>query len=313
MNEETARGPLPVVPCQLPVTVLMAVFNGRRYLREAVESILNQTFRDFEFLIIDDGSTDDSPQILNEYARADSRIRIVSQTNRGLTKTLNQGIVLARGQFIARMDADDIALPDRLQKQVDYLLAHPHCVMIGSRVMLVDPDGSPIREICDEQTHEEIDSALISHGWPLVHPAVTMRTQAVRDIGGYAEKYRTNQDHDLFLRLAEHGRVVNLPDLLLHYRQHPESISMGNKKKNIDPLAEILTEAYHRRGMTAPREDIIATRAPIARMDEHQAWAWAALSAGHIATARKHAWATFARSPLSPVAWRTMFCAIRGR
>jgi glycosyltransferase involved in cell wall biosynthesis len=291
----------------------MAVYNGARYLRQAVESILNQTYSDFEFLIFDDGSTDDSLEILNSYLLRDSRIRIVSQANRGLTITLNLGIAEARGRLLARMDCDDIALPHRLQKQVSYLQAHPQCVLVGSRVMLVDPDGLPIREICDLQSHEKIDAALLSHGWPLVHPAVMMRTDSLRAMGGYDEKYRTNQDHDLFLRLAEHGQIANLPDLLLHYRQHSQSISMRNLKKREDPLADILRQAYYRRGMTAPVKDITISKAPIAGLDFHHNWAWTALLAGHVNTARKHALATLAHAPLSSAAWRMMYCAIRGR
>jgi glycosyltransferase involved in cell wall biosynthesis len=294
-----------------PLTVLLSVHNGRRYLREAVQSILDQSFGDFEFLIINDGSTDDSLEILNEFAQSDSRIRIVSRANRGLTVTLNEGITLARGEFIARMDADDIALPDRLEKQLTYLQDNPECVLVGSRVLLVDPDGLPIREICNQQSHEDIDYSLMTHGWPLVHPAVTLRASAVRAIGGYSEKYRTNQDHDLFLRLAEHGRLANLPDTLLKYRQHEKSISMGNVKKRIDPLEKILEEAHRRRGTIS----IVKKASPraLSKITHHQNWAWAALAAGHLATARKHALAAIAKMPLSLQSWRMLYCALRGR
>ncbi len=295
-----------------PLTVLLSVHNGRRYLREAVQSILDQSFGDFEFLIINDGSTDDSLEILNEFAQKDSRIRIISRANRGLTVTLNEGITLARGEFIARMDADDIALPDRLEKQLAYLQNNPECVLVGSRVLLVDPEGLPIREICDQQTHEDIDYALMTHGWPLVHPAVTLRTSAVRAINGYSEKYRTNQDHDLFLRLAEYGRVANLPDTLLKYRQHEKSISMGNVKKRIDPLQAIMEEAHRRRG-TISLVNKCSPRRPASKIEHHENWTWAALAAGHLTTARKHALAAIFKMPLSIQSWRMLYCAVRGR
>ena len=118
-------------PTELPLTVLLSVHNAGEYLRDAVQSILNQTFTDFEFLIINDGSTDDSLLVLNEFAQRDPRIRIVSRANRGLTKTLNEGITLARGEFLARMDGDDVAMPDRLQKQVEYLQNNPECELVG--------------------------------------------------------------------------------------------------------------------------------------------------------------------------------------
>ena len=267
------------------VTVLLAVHNGQQYLRLAVQSILSQTFTDFEFLIIDDGSADDSVQILAEFAEADSRIRLVSQENIGLTRTLNHGISLAQGEFLARMDADDIALPERLEKQVAYLRENRSCVMVGSRVMLIDPEGDPIRETCDELAHEEIDQALMAHGWPLVHPAVMIRTQARRETGGYDELYRTNQDHDLFLRLAEHGRVANLSEVLLQYRQHPASISAINKINNIDPLGRIVKAAHDRRGTKVPAKEISPVKVSFSEVDHHFNWGWAALAAGNISTA----------------------------
>jgi glycosyltransferase involved in cell wall biosynthesis len=296
-----------------PITVLLSVFNGRQYLRQAIQSILDQTFTDFEFLIINDGSTDDSLKILNAFALGDPRIRIISRSNRGLTVTLNEGIALARGEFIARMDADDIAMPDRLEKQLAYLRANPACVLLGSRVMLVDPNGSPIEEICLHKSHEEIDTALMSHGWPMVHPAVMMRTRALRSIGGYCEAFRTNQDHDLFLRLAEYGRVANLPDMLLKYRQHKKSISAANLLQGHDPLASILAAAYQRRGLVAPRTRSSMNHPAASAITHHTDWAWSALAAGHLFTARKHALAAVARMPLSLISWRTMYCAIRGR
>jgi glycosyltransferase involved in cell wall biosynthesis len=296
-----------------PVTVLMPVYNGQKYLALAIGSILGQTFTDFEFLIIDDGSSDKSLAILNRFAKADSRIRIVSRSNRGVTPTLNEGLALARGDLLARMDADDIAMPDRLEKQLAYLNTHPDCVMVGSRVQLIDPQGSPIRVICDQLTHEQIDQSLMSHGWPLVHPAVTMRTDIVRRIGGYCEKYRTNQDHDLFLRLAEFGPIANLPGVLLHYRQHLKSISMGNVKKAGDPLAPILTEARRRRGIAQPPESSEPSSANPLKLAHHHSWAWSALAAGNIFTARKHALLALASAPVSRQSWRTLYCALRGK
>jgi glycosyltransferase involved in cell wall biosynthesis len=297
----------------LPLTVLLSVHNAGQYLRDAVQSILNQTFTDFEFLIINDGSTDNSLEVLNEFAQRDPRIRIVSRANRGLTRTLNEGINLARGEFLARMDGDDIALPDRLQKQVQYLQSNPECELVGCRVLSVDPQGFPIREICQEQTHDEIDSALMNRGWPLVHPAVTMRTATLRDMHGYREKYRTNQDHDLFLRLAERGKLANLPDLLLHYRQHFKSISMGNVKAKVDPLGPIVHEAYHRRGILPPDKAATGPRQATSDWDQHQQWGWTALANGYLATARRHACATVAKRPLALESWRMMYCALRGR
>ena len=155
-----------------PITVLLAVYNGQEYLRAAIESVLGQTFPNFEFLIIDDGSIDGSLNIVREYARRDGRIRIITRPNKGLTNTLNEGISLARGEYLARMDADDICMPRRFERQLGYMKDHPDCVLVGSRVELMDPEGLPIREMCLEQSHEDIDAAHLNRGWPVVHPRI---------------------------------------------------------------------------------------------------------------------------------------------
>ncbi len=235
------------------VTVLMSVFNGERYLRTCIDSVLAQTYTDFEFVVIDDGSTDRSADVVRQYAAADARVRLVSRPNKGLTKTLNEGLALARGKYLARMDGDDVCLPRRLAGQVQYLDAHPDCVLVGGQVELIDPDGLLIC-LKDKMwlDHADIDQALMTRGWPLVHPAVTMRMDALRAVGGFNEKYVTNQDHDLFLRLAEHGRVANLPDVLLQYRQHFESVSLAKAEQQAHVVGDILAEAYARRGLPLP-------------------------------------------------------------
>src|SRR5512135_2066099 len=139
------------------VSVMMPVYNAQRYVAEAIESILAQTFTDFEFLIIDDGSTDGSLPILERYARRHDRIRLISRANTGYLVALNEMLGIARGEFIARMDADDIALPERFERQLCYLADHPGCVMVGSRVIIIGPDGSPLTIMGEALTHEEID------------------------------------------------------------------------------------------------------------------------------------------------------------
>jgi len=292
----------------------MAVYNGERYLREAVNSILSQTFKDFEFIIIDDGSTDRSPELLASYARADKRVKLISRPNKGLTKSLNEGLHVAQGEFVARMDGDDICLPERFERQVGYLREHPEVVLVVSRVEFIDPEGNPINlKPGLMMTHEEIDTALLRKGWPVVHPAVMMRRDAVLAIGGYSETYPTNQDHDLFLRLAEHGKLANLPDVLLQYRQHFQSITLAKSKQQGDMIEAILREAYPRRGLTMPTGLLNSRPRAMSHLDHHRNWCWAALSAGNIKTARRHAMETFRKKPLSPESWRMVYCAMRGR
>ena len=296
------------------MSVLLATYNGRKYLAEAIESIVNQQFRGFEFLLIDDGSTDGSLAVMQRYAAADPRIRLISWANRGLTPSLNEGIRLARAPLIARMDADDVALPTRLEKQVQFLSDHPEVALVGSQVILIDPAGRPIGAKHGlPLDHAAIDGALVNVGWPLVHPAVMFRRDAVLALGGYCDEFRVNQDHDLFLRIGERHHLANLPDTLLLYRQHFESVSLAKSQLQAKTLERIMTLAYERRGMadrTPPQASRAAPKRPV---DYHRAWVWAALSAGNVATARRHAAVLCRRHPLDPQSWRALYAALRGR
>src|SRR4051812_18975953 len=158
----------------------MPVYNALPHLREAVEGILAQTFGDFEFVVIDDGSTDGSTQVLRAYAAADPRIVLVSRPNTGYAIALNEALALATGEFVARMDADDVSLPQRLARQVEYLRAHPECVAVGTGVRFIAAGGTPIaRGFRRPRTHEEIDAFHLQRmSSALPHPTVMMRRAA---------------------------------------------------------------------------------------------------------------------------------------
>lgn len=207
------------------VTVLLPVYNAEKYLAEAVTSILQQSYTDFEFLIINDGSTDSSPEILREFQARDPRIKLINNTNQGLIKTLNQGLSIAQGEFIARMDADDIAMPHRLQRQVEIMQADPELAVLGSNIEIIDARGQKIRIGKYPRSHKAMQK-FITVGSPFAHPAVMLRRSLVTTVGGYREKYTHAEDYDLWLRLYEQGyRLDNLPEVLLRYRQHDSSIS----------------------------------------------------------------------------------------
>jgi glycosyltransferase involved in cell wall biosynthesis len=208
------------------VSVVMSVHNGETYLRPAIESILQQTFSDFEFIIVDDGSTDSSAAILKEFSAVDVRIRLLARQNEGLTKALNHGLRQSRGEFIARFDADDISLPERFARQVDALCSDKSLVLLGSEVELISKDGLRLGIRGHAQDHEEIRHRLLwGNGGALTHPAVMIRKSALETICGYDERFTVAQDLDLFLRLSEIGRVSNLPDVLLLWRRHDCSIN----------------------------------------------------------------------------------------
>ncbi|HZW32449.1 MAG TPA: glycosyltransferase [Isosphaeraceae bacterium] len=304
------------------ISVCLPVYNARRYVAQAVESILGQTLGDFEFLILDDGSTDGSRPILEGYAARDPRIRLTSRANRGLVATLNELIDQARGEFLARMDADDIALPDRFRRQVDYLRAHPECSVVGCRARLIDPDGDPLCDWFTERPHEEIDTLLLREdavGSVICHPSVLMRRDAVLAAGKYRD-FAVGEELDLFLRLAESSRLAILPDVLLEYRQHPESFTHRPLQRTVRPDCRRAIVADARRRRNLPRPPAPAAPIPAAAPTASQAaasdrenWVWWALGAGNVGTARKHAWRIFARNPLALRSWRLVYCALRGR
>ncbi len=204
----------------------MSVHNGQSYLAEAIDSILGQTFADFEFLIVDDGSIDGSAAILADFAARDARIRVISQANQGLTKSLNTALGLANGEFIARFDADDVSLPDRFQRQLSALRLDPELVVLGSEVELITHDGLRLGARGQAAGHDEIRRRLLlGDGGTLTHPVVMMRRSAVEAVGGYDESFPVGQDLDLFLRLTEVGKAANLPVTLLLWRQHDSSVN----------------------------------------------------------------------------------------
>jgi glycosyltransferase involved in cell wall biosynthesis len=201
------------------VSVILPVYDGEPFLAEAVDSILAQSFRDFELIAIDDGSRDASGEILDRFARGDGRVTVHHQTNCGLVAALNRGLALASGEFIARMDQDDVAHFERFARQVSFLDTNPQIAVVGSAVTLIAEDGRRIRDVDYPGTPEAIVEFL-ERGSPLAHPTVMMRRAAVRSVGGYRQVYRHAEDYDLWLRMAERYRLANLPDRLLRYRQH---------------------------------------------------------------------------------------------
>ena len=297
------------------VSVVMTVYNTRRYVAEAVVSVLAQTFADFEFVVIDDGSTDGSTGILKTFAKRDPRIRLVSRPNTGIVAAANEGIGLARGRYLARMDSDDVCLPRRFETQVRYLDEHADCVVVGSRVTVVDPYGSPVFESGQKLTHEEIDAELLSSGggWAIVQPSAMMRTEAVRRVGGYRGRHNVSEDQDLFLRLAEIGRVANLPEPLLLYRRHYQSVMHTQWEQREQVKERIVREAYERRGLPMPADWKFDEWKPTPQARQLREWGWAALKRGNVSIARKHAIGAVRSAPLSGEAWKLMFCALRGR
>ncbi|MFM5906545.1 MAG: glycosyltransferase [Novosphingobium sp.] len=210
------------------ITVAMSVYNGERFLAPAIESVLAQTFTDFEFLILDDGSRDSTRSIIEDHARRDSRIRPIIRENKGLIVSLNQMVADARAPLIARMDADDICLPQRFARQLEFLNGHPEYGVIGSWCEDIDENGRPWPAATQHRHPTDHASfvAAIELGRPLLcHPAVMFRRDLVQSVGGYHAAFRHCEDLDLWLRLASITGIASLPEQLVKYRHYAEQVS----------------------------------------------------------------------------------------
>jgi glycosyltransferase involved in cell wall biosynthesis len=209
------------------VSVAMSVFNGERFLAPAIESVLGQTMGDFEFLILDDGSTDSTRTTIAGYAARDSRIRLIARENRGLVASLNELLAAARAPLVARMDADDVSMPTRFAEQLAFLEANPDHGVVGSLTDDIDEDNRPFPLATSEhpRNHEEFLRRIDTLGPLLAHPTVMYRRDVVLEVGGYHAAYRHCEDFDLWLRLAHRTRIANLPARLLRYRHYAGQVS----------------------------------------------------------------------------------------
>jgi glycosyltransferase involved in cell wall biosynthesis len=207
------------------VTVLMSVFNGEKWLEISIKSILNQTFEDFEFIIVDDGSTDNSLAIIKHFQTLDSRIVVIAKINTGLADSLNHGIRLARGVWIARIDADDISEPTRLEKQLALANCSSNIVFVGAGLMIIDANGRTIETYSYPTQHEQLLSNLRTLRKFPAHSSAFYKRQIVSSLNGYRPRIRRSEDHDLWLRMSQFGEFRALQEPLIRLRHHQEQIS----------------------------------------------------------------------------------------
>ena len=233
-----------------PLTVALPVYNAMPYLPEAVESILGQTLRDFQFLIVNDGSTDDSADYLNSLRVP--RVTVVHHDNRGLGNTLNRTLELCETPFYARMDADDISLPERLERQLRFLESNPTVVLCGGQIHFIAA-GKRLPAPAAPLGHEAIYAGLLRGRNALCHPSVMLRTRAARAVEGYRIA-GAGQDFDFFLRMGEHGRLANHRRVLHGYRVHLDS-SVTSRHRHIRCGIAFAIACANRRALRAPEPD----------------------------------------------------------
>ncbi|MEX0713590.1 MAG: glycosyltransferase [Pirellulales bacterium] len=294
------------------ISVLMPVYNAERYVAQAVESILTQSYPNFELIIIDDGSTDSSPAILNHAAGRDSRIRLTSRPNTGYVRALNEALAIAQGELVARMDADDVALPERFARQVEYLERHPDCLALGSAFELIDPDGAVLARESPPAGQQEIEARLLRGLGGLCHPTAMIRREPMAELGGYRQECYGAEDKDLWLRLGERGGLANLGDVLLQCRVHEENFTFTHYEQGMGALRRAVTDAHRRRGLVCPAEPLAEVPLPVTASERRRQWAWSAIQSGNYSAARKHAWAAWRGSAGARESWVLLAYALLG-
>jgi glycosyltransferase involved in cell wall biosynthesis len=237
-----------------PITVLMPVYNGEAYIREAINSVLSQTWENFELLIINDGSTDSTGEIARSFS--DTRIRLIDTAHAGIAAALNSGLALSKYDLIARFDADDICMPDRLEKQHAFLVNHPDHVLTGSDATYIMDDGEWLFDFsCPGHTDDEIRLLIFQH-CPVIHSAVMFRKEAVQKAGGYPQTAHNFEDHFLWIQLMAYGKLHNIPEKLIQVRFSAGSSTMDEKWRG-RKFRSLKQQILKRGTVTEAEEDLL--------------------------------------------------------
>jgi glycosyltransferase involved in cell wall biosynthesis len=246
-------------PTTILVSVVMRVYNGERYLRDAIESILGQTFSNFELLVVNDGSTDGTPAVLSEYRR-DPRVRVIKQPNSGANAAASRGVREARGTYVAIMDADDRSDPHRLAKQVAFLEQNADHVLVGSAMRIINEQGRPVAYRQYPLDDDSLRAATMIHN-PFGHSTICFRRAEALACGGYTTEFDGAEDFDFNVRLRMLGKAANLPEALVDYRVHKAAFKVERLRTQLRDtirLRDLLRKRYgYHYGIRARLVDLI--------------------------------------------------------
>jgi len=293
------------------ISVLMPVYNAEKYIQAAVESILKQTFTNFEFIIINDGSTDGTLKILENYALQDNRIRLISRENKGLVSTLNEGIALVKSPLVARMDADDIAHLNRLAVQMKFMDSHPEVVCVGSKVGVIDGHGRYLIDTVPKLMHDEIVQSALQGVSPITHPTAMIRSKELGKVGGYKEANYPAEDLALWLDLSEVGKLANLDESLIDYRIHDDSISTSSHERQLAKTMEICQRACQKRSIAFDMKTQVGRpgESKGSNFDIVLRHGWWAHSSKQWQTSAIYALKAIGVMPFRDGGWRLLFCS----
>ncbi len=272
------------------VSVVMPVHNTPQYVEEAVSSILAQSFQDFELLVVDDGSNNETRALLCRLEGTDPRIKVFYRDHSGISPTRNFAVQQAKAPLIANLDSDDVALPNRLQQQVDYLSAHPECEVVGGQALQIDPEGAELGPIVVKLGHDEIVSQLEwGRGLAVIHSAAMFRKASFDPVGGYDNSLPKAEDLDLYLKLAERGKLANLPDDLILVRRHLSSVTALSAPGTGTQIKQrVLEAAYRRTGRDPSQVSIREFPYPRSEADLLLGWIETASAYGYKSTSKKY-------------------------
>ncbi len=287
------------------VAVVMTTFNRVALVAEAMGSVLAQTLRDFELVVVDDGSTDGTRQLLRSYADHDPRIRVVEQPNAGAAAAANVGVAHSTAPLIARLDSDDVAQPDRLERQVRFMRGHPRVVCAGSFVDLIDDRGRFLT-VEEKPLHDgAIQEDLLRGHCAISHSSCVVRRDAFERVGGYDESFRSALDLDFFLRIGEAGRLANQAGSLTRYRLHRDSISGRKQREQYENVRRACVAAWARRGESRPfaHRPWRPSDEAASRLQFSLQYGWWANRSGEFQTAASYGWDAVRLGPMNRQAW----------
>jgi len=295
-----------------PISVLTTVYNNAGYVEASVRSILGQTFKDFEYVIVDDGSTDGSVDILKRLAEEDDRIRLQCHDHLGISKAAKHGLAACRGKWVARLDGDDLAWPDRLEKQLAFVEAND-LVCASGQVDFIDQKDRFLITIPSPCDHEGIEEKMLRGHNTIWHSGCMFRRNAAEQIGGYSEDFDAAIDLDLCLRLGEIGRLGNSMDRVIQYRLHRKSVSAKRRQYQRDMAKVACDRAAQRRGIEPCFDAEEMWRPGSDRSSRHDfalRFGWWAFNSGEKKTARAYGYAAVATLPWRIDGWRLLVCSI---
>lgn len=291
------------------VSVIVPVRNGERYLASCIDSLLSQTFEDFELIVIDDGSSDRTDEILSSYLSKTKRLRKVRLVGRGQTIALNVGLAVATGEYLVNLDADDVAEKDRIQQQVSFMEDRPRVAACGSAVSFVDPEGDLLGKSAFPEGHDSILKRLQQADPSFYHSSSILRASCVRAAGGYDESYPLSAEIDMWLKLSDHGELANLTNTLTQKRLHLQSLSNQFSSQKDRCCVRAAKNYQRRHSIALSRHPISDFRhedydsEPLTRIQLEAKWYQMAVESGNLKTARKYAWQKTRNAPFSLQHW----------